>query len=314
MLNFSIAVILLLGTTSLQASEVVDSTEEKSICGELKGHSDAWYDRTHTYLSIQFCEPAAWFDGFFSDERSDEEYRPGTRVRWKNDFVYTENNDFDYKTKISASFRLPGAKDKINVVFEGEEEESIEDVLPENEEEIKSDFGLLYEIKKNLRANLSLRVKLSPSINLRYRYTVPLENEIITRFTQELYRRDNSYGATSRLDFEKRLNEDFVLRQSNMATIVDNRAGLNWATSLVLFHHLSDVSALSYESSVAGITTPEYYVTNTRLGVRYRRNFFRKWLFYEVAPAVTWPRSLPEIERDQVWEVLFRLEVNFINL
>lgn len=302
--------------SSVKANENIEAKAklDPSICGKLQGISDAWYDRAHTYLSVQFCEPSAWFDGFFSDDRNYEEYRPGTRVRWQNDYVYTEHEGFEYQTKFSASFKLPNAKKKINLFFEGEEEESLNDIFPDNEKEIKSDFGLLYQIRDNVKANLSLRIKLSPSITLRYRYLFPENDGVIKRFTQEIYRRDNAYGATSRMDFEKKLSDDFVLRQSNQGVMVDNRRGLEWSTSLVLYQHLSDVSALSYESGVSGNTRPERYVGNTRIGIRYRRNFFRQWLFYEIAPALTWPRSPLESERKQVWEVLFRLEINFINL
>ena len=90
--------------------------------------------------------------------------------------------------------------------------------------------------------------------------------------------------------------------------------GRKWASSLVLYQHLSDKSAFSYESSTSSVSEPEKYTTNTRLGVRYRQNFYRKWLFYELVPAVNWPRPLVTDVRNEAWEFMFRLEINFTNL
>ena len=68
-----------------------------------------------------------------------------------------------------------------------------------------------------------------------------------------------------------------------------------------------------YESSISGVTVPETYTTNTRLGVRYRQNIYRKWLFFEIAPAMNWNKPLLTDERIAAWEILFRLEINFVN-
>lgn len=291
-----------------------ENVDKKDVCEELRGESEAWYDVTHTYLSVQFCEPAVWFDSFFSSDRVDEEVRAGSRIRWRNDYVNTEGQGFNYITTLSARFKLPKAKESLHLIFEGEQEETVGDIIPSNRKEARADLGLLYELTKSKRANLSLRIKLSPSATIRYRYAYPVTETFLTRFTEELFRRDSAYGHSTRIDFEKKLSKDFVVRLSNAGMRAENIDGTNWDSSLVLFQHLTDVSALSYESSAVGVTEPDTYVTNSRLGVRYRRNFFRKWLFYELVPAVNWPRLLVTDERKQVWEFMFRLEINFINL
>ncbi|MCK5002338.1 MAG: hypothetical protein KAS57_04905 [Gammaproteobacteria bacterium] len=290
--------------------------EEKSIdvCEQMKGEGVEWFDEVHRFLSVEFCEPSVWFDSFFSDDRIDEEVRAGTHVRWQNDYVLTKGGTWAYLSNISASFKLPRTKKKLHIVFEGEEEESLRDVIPGDKEETKADLGLLYEITESERANFSVRVKLSPSILFRYRYQYPVSDSFSTRFTQEWYRRDNADGNTSRLDFEKKLYENFLLRQSNSVEHSESFDGEQWQHSLVLYQRLTDKSALSYESSMSRVTAPTTYVTNSRLGVRFRKNFYRKWLFYEIAPAYNWPRTLVSDERERTWEILFRLEVNFVNL
>ena len=296
-----------------EGSEEIKQEDEASVCEQLKGESDGWLDEAHTFLSIQFCEPSVWFDSFFSDERIDEEVRAGTRVRWQNDFILTEGGDWSYVSDFHASFKLPKAKKNISLIFEDDEEDALKDVVPGNEEN-RSNLGLLYEVTRSERANVSVRVKLSPSITFRYRYKWPVTDTFSARFTQELSRRDNADGTVSRIDFEKILHDDFLLRQSNSVAHSETYDGKELENSLVLYQHLTDKSAVSYESSISGVTKPDRYTKNTRVGIRFRQNFYRKWLFYEIAPAVNWNKSLVTDERLGAWEVLFRLEVNFVNL
>ena len=313
---FLFCAILLSPAKNTHAEEQEDKAPENeaSVCNKLNGESEAWYDDAHTYLSIQFCEPSVWFDSFFSDERIDEEVRAGTRVRWQNDYVLTEGGTWGFKSNLNASFKLPNIKKSINLVFEGDDEEDLANVVPGAGDEDKNNVGLLYEVTESERVNFSVRVKLSPSISFRYRYTWPRSESFKIRFTQAWFRRDNADGTISRIDFEKKLDEKFFLRQSNSVEHSENFDGKEWTSSLVLYQHLTDKSALSYESSMAGVTEPERYTKNRRLGMRYRQNVYRKWLFYEIAPAVNWSKPLPTDDREAAWEVLFRLEVNFVNL
>jgi hypothetical protein len=101
------------------------AVEEKVTCAELTSESDAWYDVTHTFLSTQFCEPAAWFDDFFSSPRLEDEVRPGSRVRWRNDFVQKEYKGVIHVTTLTAKFRLPKAKKSLHLVFEGERKKQL---------------------------------------------------------------------------------------------------------------------------------------------------------------------------------------------
>lgn len=296
-------------------SEAISKEKKPNVCESLEGEGDGWIDDVHTYLSVEFCKPAVWFDTFFADKRIYEEGRAGTHLRWTNDYVLTEGGNWVYTSDVHASFELPNAKNKAHIIYEGEEEESLRDIAPVQQEvPVKNELGLLYAITKSEQANFSIRVKLSPSILFRYRYTWPVSETFTARFTQELYRRDNLDGRASRLDFEKRLSKVFFLRQSNSVMHSEGFTGEQWDSGLVLYQYLTAKSALSYESSATMLSYPESYIKGSRLGVRYRRNFYRKWLFYEIVPSKNWSRPLTTDEREQYWEILFRLEVNFINM
>ena len=283
----------------------------RSTCNHDAEENEEWLDITHRYINESMCIPAEWVDSFFSTERLDEEVRPGSYVRWINDFVQTEGGQYNYVTKIRANLRLPKATKKLKLIIEGEQEESVDDVISVNEDDVKTNVGLLYELLQSQRSNLNLKLNLSPKIALRYRYTYPFSEYFLSRFTQDYFKSDDDGGSESRLDLENRFNDRFLLRWSNIYQDTELIDGIQWTYSLVLYQRLSDVNALSYESSVSVLTEPEWFHSNERLAIRYRQSFYRKWLFYELVPEITWPKVLPTDQRQQVALFTFRLEIKF---
>ena len=309
------AAVLFFQPLSVHAEESPEDAKKVfSECKESTPESNDILDITHQYITDTFCGSAAWFDSFFVTDQHEKEIRPGSHLRWTNDFIQTEGGFYEYVTTLRASLRLPKASKKLKLIFEGAQEGSIEDVLPASEADAKTDIGLLYELFQSPRSNLNLKLNLSPKLSLRYRYAYPVSDSVVTRFTQDFFEADDDYGFESRLDLDTRLSDPLLLRWTNIVEDTHLIAGNKWTSALVLFQKLSSISALSYESSVTGLTIPETYNTNARIAVRYRRNFYRKWLFYELVPEVTWPKELITDERQQVAAFTFRLEVNFINM
>lgn len=293
------------------------NADSQDIAGEclIEQEDDAnLIDDVHGYFNEQFCTPAVWFDNFFSTERSDEELRPGSSLRWQNDFTEDEFGVSTYTTRFRGSLKLPKASKKLRLVFEGDQEDSVEDIVPSNIEDSESQIGFLYEITQSPRANLSWKLSLSPSLTMRYRYSFPHSEQFTTRFTQQLFYKDSAFGASATVDFIYSFSEDLILRQANDLGRTEDDDASKWTTGLVLFQRLNEKSALSYESSYNGTTEPEVFATNARIGVRYRRQIYRKWLFFELAPEVTWPRELFTDKRKKTNALFFRLEVNFVNL
>ncbi len=279
----------------------------------------SWYDDTQVYFNTRLCMPALWFDSFFASDRLFEEGVPGTYARWRNEFTLDEEDHFRFRTALSFSAELPALKNRLRVTFESDEENDIQDLIPDTTEKTRNSLGLQLDLNKNVRSRFSLSVTLSPRIRLRYRYAYPYSETVWLRFTQEVQNDDGTNGALSRFDFEKSLPSSLLLRATTEGRLSEAFDGVDWAQTLSLFQRLTAKSSLSYESSVNGVTVPNTRAVNFRLGLRYRRNFHRKWLFYEIAPEVTWPttyndqRTTVLIGQRSKWLIFFRLEVHFGN-
>ena len=278
-----------------------------------------WYDDTQAYVNSRFCEPALWFDNFFASDRIFDEGVAGTYIRWRNDFTYDEEDHFEFKTRLTASVSLPGMKKQLRLTFEGDEDEDLRDIAPGNGEETRNNLGLQFDFLQNARSKFNVSITLNPRIRFRYRYTLPLTETITLRLTQEVQQEKDISSARTRFDFEKLFDKQFLFRSSTEGKFSEEFDGVDWLQAFILFQRLDKKTSLSYETSARGITEPISQTIDYRVAIRYRKNFHRKWLFYEISPEMTWPitydenRSFIEINRRSKWRLFFRLEVHFGN-
>ena len=279
----------------------------------------SWYDHAHAYMNTAFCEPAVWFDDFFASDRVFEEVA-GSYVRWRNDFVQTEGQGYDFNTNLTFSVELPKISSKLKLIFEGDEDQALQDVLPGAPDDgSENSLGLRLDVKDTDRSTFNISVSAKPRIRLRYRYTYPVRDDFLIRFTQEVQNEKGVNGALSRLDFEKAFLPLKLFRSTTEGRVSEDFSGVDWAQAFTLFQRITRKSSVSYETSVVGITQPESLATNYRIGVRYRQNIHRDWLFFEISPDITWPLTLSEDrseiieERRSVYSILVRFEVHFGN-
>jgi len=174
-------------------------------------------------------------------------------------------------------------------------------------------------VKDTNRSKFNISVSAKPRIRLRYRYTFPIRDDFLIRFTQELQNEEGVNGARTRVDFEKAFLPLRLFRSTTEAFVTEDFPGVDLSQAFGLFQRISKKASISYEASAVGSTRPETRVTNYRLGVRYRRNIHRDWLFFEVSPDITWPLQLSEdrttiiAERRSQLSLLVRVEVHFGN-
>lgn len=278
-----------------------------------------WYDSTQAYINAKFCEPALWFDNFFATDRVFDEGVAGTYIRWRNDFTYDEEEYFKFKMSLKASVVLPGMNNRLRLTFEGDEDEDLRDIAPGSGDEAQNSLNLQIDFIKKTHSKFSASISLKPRIRFRYRYTYPIYDTITLRLTQEVQREKSVHSAKTRFDFEKLLDDSFLIRATTEGEISEEFDGVDWLQAFTLYHRINKKTSLSYEASVRGISKPLWQAIDYRLAVRFRKNFHRRWLFYEISPEMTWPitydenRLLIEQDRRSKWLLFFRIEAHFGN-
>jgi hypothetical protein len=163
------------------------------------------------------------------------------------------------------------------------------------------------------------------------RFVWPPETFVRTRFLTRRAMVDNTYispsatlfwqdhlgfGATPQLEFGHPFAHQYIFVWANSATVYRNRSGFLWGTQVSLSKILSPVTAVALAIGASGATRPSAVSDRYNMGrnnynatFKYRRKFYRPWLFVEVVPETNWRRN-DSGGRDIIPAITVRLEIN----
>lgn len=292
-------------------------------CRDEQGRPEGWLDFTHSYLSQRLCEPAAWFDGFFGDPRTLEENPVGSFVRLRNAARWDQDEGLQYRASVRANVILPRLSERVRLLVARDEEleGDYTDTGAFDDPENRTRLGLRFIASERARSRFdvdgTVRVSsgsLNPRVRGRYRYVRGLTDRSLGRFTQSAFwEREEGFGLTTRLDYEWLPNRDRLVRWSARGTWSQESEGIDWSTGLVSFRQLDLRSAIRAEVGAWGYTEPRFETEEYFVALRYRRQFLRHWLFYEIEPEHAWPKDFDTGERRSDWRLTFTIEIQFEN-
>ncbi len=309
---------------------------------EGQGVESGWMDSSHQFVTTNADALAGWMDGFFGTQRNDEETaRSFLRLRFE--YEWDQEDGHDFKTPaLRGKVRLPRLNKRLGLIFsdDGDEQSTVSDDVDKllDDESPSNDVALQYTGVDRDRSRLDFNVSL-PSFKfkgrIRYRYKYPFSESLSGRFTEELTFKDgDGYRTSTKFELDKVLDENVLLRWSNRFRYGQRSEGIEWSSSVGLSQRFNDRNAMSYFVSVSGKTKPDFisereanrlpgsprtthekagWLTEAYgVGVLYRVNFFRRWLFAEIQPAILWRRRFEqEDSRGSVGVITARLEIMF---
>ena len=275
-----------------------------------------WLDSSHCYITSRADNIAVWMNDFFGNVRTEEE-APYSTLRLRFDQEWSENNQFDSDIKLRGKLHLPALNKRLSLLFSEEDADATgNDDLLIDKRDTPDNVSLQYEARKRDRYRVDFRVglrsSLYPKVSVRYRYEYPLQDTLLGTFSEELlYLGDDGFAAKTRIEFDKILAEDKLLQWHNKVDWEEELQGVVWSSSLSLDKKLSGKRAIGYYVAVTGQSQPSDYVSDYSVGVRYRQNIFRPWLFAELQPSYRWSKPAPGLPRENAVVILFRLEAVF---
>lgn len=285
-------------------------------------------DVTHVFLERQIFERVVWFDDFFGNVKTEETRHPEYVARWTNSVRWDEGGKFKYRTAFRLNVRLPKLTERLRLVVAGESEaEPTTAPTPEDpgnpgfdrtlqnarvvNTELRYGFIKTQATDLFLGAGVRLVLPVETFVRARIQLTRSLGPIALARFAETVFWRSlDGLGETTELDLERRLNPKTLLRWTNAGTLSQETPGLQWGSDLSLLRELSPKSAGTVAAGLFGVTRPLAVVQSYRVLARYRRNFLRPWLFFELEPELSWPRN-PEGAYTSAWAFTTRLEVVF---
>jgi hypothetical protein len=112
----------------------------------------------------------------------------------------------------------------------------------------------------------------------------------------------------TRVDIDHILSSDTLLRWANRAEYSEESNGVEWVTRGEWIKRLQDEMAIRTFVFIKGETDPRF-LQSRGVGVSLRRQFLRRWLFWEVEPGYQWRKARAGESRDGVFGVELRLEL-----
>ena len=273
-----------------------------------------WVDTGHLYATNRAQAIAQWMDDFFGVEVRDAE-RADTFIRAIVADDWDQREGHDFRLRLRGQINLPKISERIDLVFSGEEAEQ---TLTEDERSSENDIGVRVNVRDGRRsrfdATLSLRSGPALLPGMRYRYQLPITANSWARVTQRLqYHTADGYRSLTNFEINRALSDHSVVRWGGRIRYREEREFWDWNTGFTYRRWMDDheryPSAIEYYVAMSGRDRPESFATNYRIGVLYRRQFFRDYLFLEIEPNYNWRRDTFEERRQAVAGIVFRLEI-----
>ena len=282
-----------------------------------------FFDELHSEISERLLTTAVRLDSFFADERSVIEDNR-SYIRTRLDAFSEERSHATLKPAVDVRLALPQLEKKAHLVFSAEPAET--PATTPGSPSIASDrigptenrnvtTAVHYILRATEQQNFIVRTGAqfthgTPALFIapRYRYFIPI-NPWGVRFTQEvIWKTDSTTQTNTVFDLERQLPRDFFFRTSVGGTWINTSTGYFYSLSFSVRQPLDPKRALDYEWDNSFQTRPIGELTEVFFRVRYRQNFWREWLFFEVAPQYRFPRDR---EFTGTPGILFRFEMFF---
>ncbi len=298
-------------------------------CFTARVAGDNWMDQVHGFVQDNTCGPAVWFDTFFVKDHVLLAVRPATLIVFRNSYRWTEGQGVDFIGDFRFRYRLPQMEQllkraRFSIVAEStpnrvttQPGQPIDPGVDPDTGARKPILGVRVDFFTWLRSLVSIesgiKVSLHPDafIRIRYQHEKPFGEVYLIRFTEiPMWQTIERFTNTAQLDLERKITTFTLVRWGNNVTFLEGKPGITWNSGVSLFTQLTPKSAISYDTSIWGVNYPSWIIQNYRIGSIYRRNFYRPWLFFELAPEVTWPQGI-DGRRNSTYAFMATLEIQF---
>lgn len=307
------------GSDGGQLADGVDVSPDGQTASQPEDEEETWLDSGHGYVTSRADDLTRWFDSYFGSTEADQNVA-SSRLRLRVTAEEDEREGTNFRVSVGGKVNLPQISKRLDLVFRGDDPA---DDINGQEDLSQSPVALQLQVGKREgtrhRFDLTLGVGSGgPKPGARYRYAIDFNDKNSLQFTERVqYEFDDGVISTSRLVLDHQLANDALLRSYSRVLWGEATDGVEASSSLqwIKFWQRrpptsrgTDERGLMVYGEVSGQTEPYDYVSNYRVGFRYRRQTYRRYLFLEFEPSYNWRVDEPYDERAGAWKVEVRFE------
>ncbi len=294
-------------------------------CAPYRGASGEWLDRFQRWTSRVICATVLGFDGFFGDERAEQEKSlpsglVGLRLNWsEHDALWPRLRfrlRFDFPN-LDRRFKGFIRREAEDTYLKDSAEQNLAGVRPADRElnwVVGLGFSPLKESPSRLTFSGGATVSTSPGLYAkgRYRLYLPLGSGGLGRFRQTVFWRSREgFGTTTNLDLEQRFSRKFLLRWGSSGTLSEATEGVAWYTGITVFQQFDVARAAYVRAWIKGATGAPVGTREYGYYLVCRQRMFRDWFFGEVGTGISWIRDHPWERRKASVGVMIGVEMQF---
>jgi len=302
-----------------QVANDVNVSPDGQTASQQEEEGETWLDSGHGYVTAKADDLTRWFDSYFGSTEADQNVA-SSRLRVRVTAEEDEREGTNFRVSLGGKVNLPQISKRLDLVFRGDDPA---DDINGQEDLSQSPVALQLQVGKREetrhRFDLTLGVGSGgPKPGARYRYAIDFNDRNSLQFTERVqYEFDDGVISTSRLVLDHQLANDALLRSYSRVLWGEATDGVEASSSLqwIKFWQRrpptargTDERGLMVYGEVSGQTEPYEYVSNYRVGFRYRRQTYRRYLFLEFEPSYNWRVDEPYDERAGAWRIELRFE------
>ncbi|OWL83990.1 hypothetical protein [Halopseudomonas aestusnigri] len=264
-------------------------------------------------------------DGFFgtidSDSVDNESY-----LRLSTDFDWAESEEFDIDPGIRFKLDVPTTEERLRLIIESDPEESRGTLEEQGAERLRNDTDGLGDTVAGLsrlgsrdkregwHTRVGAGVKLHWPVNPYLRYSAERLWQLgdspwqLSSYNRASWFEHDGYSARSRWDVGRPLDSTRHLRFVSQLQWQEDYDQLEFSQSTQLNIVLGKRSAIRYSAVIVGGSSSNPRVNDYYLQTDYRRDIHRQYLYWDIVPALHFPR---EADFKPRWAISLRLEMLF---
>lgn len=264
-------------------------------------------------------------DGFFgtidSDSVDNESY-----LRLSTDFDWAESEEFDIDPGIRFKLDVPTTEERLRLIIESDPEESRGTLEEQGAERLRNDTDGLGDTVAGLSRlgsrdkregwhnRIGAGVKLHWPVNPYLRYSAERLWQLgdspwqLSSYNRASWFEHDGYSARSRWDVGRPLDSTRHLRFVSQLQWQEDYDQLEFSQSAQLNKVLGKRSAIRYSAVIVGGSSSNPRVNDYYLQADYRRDIHRQYLYWDIVPALHFPR---EADFKPRWAISLRLEMLF---
>jgi hypothetical protein len=261
-------------------------------------------------------------DNFFG---TDEAWRTDNKswLRVTEDLRWDQTDHLGNNLRMRMKLDVPTASEKLRFLVENgapEQHGATQDAVPGLRAATNTETGTLFGLGTNLdswapewqkKLQGGVRVRLPPDLYTRFIATRKWAlggARALNSYNRLAWFAHDGYSVNSQIDIGESLTPRWRLRYTTDLTWRENRDYLEFAESVNFAQILDARTAINYSVGFAGTGFEGPQITSYFLVTDYRRNIFRRIVFFDAVPEITFPR---DEGFNPHWAITFRLELYF---